>query len=373
MSTLEKKESIGMSSESVFDEIDQQISDQNDPYRTHLGFSVIGDDDERKGWLSYHWSLPSSFEGRMLRLFDLGNRIEDQVVDNIANTTVMQVSALDNQGNQYRGSILGGHVGGACDGFLRNVPGFDENKVFLLEVKSANDKRFKELKKIQDYQGWSKTYQWQIHCYMGLFNVDKTMVIVVNKNDSNVYTEIIDFNPSIWEQAQERAERLVFSNKIPDGMSENDWRLKNAPAVYRDVYLGKRLPPSVNCRNCKDCKPLSDGSEGDWWCNRSGKALTPQEQRNGCRDHLWRPEMVNADYLPDKSEKDMTCYQVGIFEFYNVTADKLGEMKFSSPEMRELSKTNYDFERMKEMFEYRTQFDGEISRVHVMDEDKTPF
>ena len=83
--------------------------------------------------------------------------------------------------------------------------------------------------------------------------------------------------------------------------------------------------------------------------------------------------MVYADYLPDKSERDMTCYQVGIFEFYNVTADKLGEMKFSSPEMRELSKTKYDFESMKEMFEYRTQFDGEISRVHVMDEDKTPF
>ena len=83
--------------------------------------------------------------------------------------------------------------------------------------------------------------------------------------------------------------------------------------------------------------------------------------------------MVNADHLPDKSEKDIICYQVGIFEFYNVTAAKLGEMKFSSPEMRELSKTNYDFERMKEMFEYRTQFDGEISRVHVMDEDKTPF
>ena len=83
--------------------------------------------------------------------------------------------------------------------------------------------------------------------------------------------------------------------------------------------------------------------------------------------------MVNADYLPDKSEKDMICYQVGIFEFYNVTADKLVDMKLRRPEIRELSKTNYDFERMKEMFEYRTQFDGEISRVHVMDEDKTPF
>ena len=68
--------------------------------------------------MSYHWSLPSSFEDRMLRLFDLGNRIEDQVVDNIANTTVMQVSALDNQGNQYQDlSWVAMWVGHAMDSF----------------------------------------------------------------------------------------------------------------------------------------------------------------------------------------------------------------------------------------------------------------
>ena len=70
-----------MSLESIFEQIDDVIVEQNERNRGHLGFSIIGDDDERKIWLNFHWCLSPSFGGRMLRLFDLGQRIEDQVVD----------------------------------------------------------------------------------------------------------------------------------------------------------------------------------------------------------------------------------------------------------------------------------------------------
>ena len=79
-----------MLSESIFKKIDEVIAEQNKDYRGHLGFSIIGDTDERKLWLKFNWCLTSSFEGRMLRLFDLGNRIEDQVIDNISDTKVIE-------------------------------------------------------------------------------------------------------------------------------------------------------------------------------------------------------------------------------------------------------------------------------------------
>jgi len=72
-----------MLSASIIEKIDEWIASNNEGHRGHLGFSVIGDEDEHKQWMSFHWCLPSDFDGRMLRLFDLGNRIEDQVVDNI--------------------------------------------------------------------------------------------------------------------------------------------------------------------------------------------------------------------------------------------------------------------------------------------------
>ena len=67
----------------LIEKVDEWIASNNEGHRGHLGFSVIGDDDEHKQWMNFHWCLPNDFDGRMLRLFDLGNRIEDQVVENI--------------------------------------------------------------------------------------------------------------------------------------------------------------------------------------------------------------------------------------------------------------------------------------------------
>ena len=42
-----------MLSESIFKKIDEVIAEQNKDYRGHLGFSIIGDTDERKLWLKF--------------------------------------------------------------------------------------------------------------------------------------------------------------------------------------------------------------------------------------------------------------------------------------------------------------------------------
>jgi|TARA_R110001632_G_scaffold44670_1_gene113479 hypothetical protein len=365
-----------MSSELLFEEMDKRIAEDNDRFRGHMGMSVIGGDDERKIWMDFHWCLPSSFEGRMLRLFDLGNHIEDQLVHFIKKTDVFDVSAVDGNGDQYRASYLGGHFGGSCDGFVKRVIDEDPEQVLVFEAKSANNTRFNALVKLEDYQAWSKTYQWQIHCYMGCFDLKKTMVVVMNKNNSQIYSEIIDFNPEIWEQAQEKAKRIISSDKPGAGLNETDWRLKNETEQYRGTYLGHRLPPSVNCRNCDSCEPDMESDKAAWHCSRFSKDLTLDEQKQGCRDHRWNPNLVRADLIEEECTDDVMAYRAGIFTFYNVTADKLGDKHFSSPEMRELSKIDYMFTGISDMEKLRNFFDGEfdnLEKVQVMDEDNTPF
>ena len=364
-----------MSSELLFNEMDKRIAEDNDRFRGHLGMSGIGDGDERKTWLNHRWCLPSPFKGRMLRLFDLGNHIEDQLVHFISKTKVFDISAVDANGDQYRASYLGGHFAGSCDGFVKRVIDSDPDEVVLFEAKSCNDKRFRELVKLGDYQGWSQAYQWQLHCYMGCFNLKKAMAVVMNKNNSEIYSEIIDFNPSIWEQAQEKAKRIISSDKPPSGLSSTDWRLKNETPQYRESYLGNRLPPSVNCRNCHSCKPDMESDNAAWHCSRFNKDLTLDEQKQGCRDHLWNHNLVKAELLEEECTEDVMAYRSGIFTFYNVTADKLGDKHFSSPEMRELSKIDYMFEGISDMEKLRNFFDGEFDGFktrQVMDEDNIP-
>jgi len=364
-----------MSSELLFNEMDKRIAEDNDRFRGHLGMSGIGDGDERKTWLNHRWCLPSPFKGRMLRLFDLGNHIEDQLVHFIKKTKVFDISAVDSNGGQYRASYLGGHFAGSCDGFVKRVIDSDPDEVVLFEAKSCNDKRFRELVKLGDYQGWSQAYQWQLHCYMGCFNLKKAMAVVMNKNNSEIYSEIIDFNPSIWEQAQEKAKRIISSDKPPSGLSSTDWRLKNETPQNRESYLGNRLPPSVNCRNCHSCKPDMESDNAAWHCSRFNKDLTLDEQKQGCRDHLWNHNLVKAELLEEECTEDVMAYRSGIFTFYNVTADKLGDKHFSSPEMRELSKIDYMFEGISDLEKLRNFFDGEFDGFktrQVMDEDNIP-
>ena len=362
-----------MLSTQIFEQIDEKIVELETRYRNHLGMSGIGDDDERKLWLGFRHCLNSSFEGRMLRLFNLGNRIEDQVVDDIRRTGIIAVASEDENGKQFSASLLGGHFAGSCDGILKGVlPEPDEETIVLLEVKSANDKRFRELQKERDYGGWSETYRWQIHCYMGAMSLTHALVVVVNKNNSEIYSEIIEFDPVIWEKAQEKAKKIICSDAPPPpSRSESDWRIKNESYVYQDVYFKRRLPQSVNCRNCKNSKPVVESNGAVWYCSRRNKALTDEEQRIGCDDHLWIPALVNADYLPDKSNEDEVAYRVGIMTIFNVISSKRGEYRYTSCEMRELSKTKFDLKMIESMEPVRNEFDG--TYVEVKDEATIPF
>ena len=47
----------------------------------------------------------------------------------------------------------------------------------------------------------------------GLLWIEETMAVVVNKNTSEIYSEVVDFNPHIWEEAQERATRIITSDR----------------------------------------------------------------------------------------------------------------------------------------------------------------
>ena len=55
-----------MSLVSMFDEIDKKLEEFDLQSRGHLGFSIIGDDDEHILWMNFHWCLPNTFSGRML-------------------------------------------------------------------------------------------------------------------------------------------------------------------------------------------------------------------------------------------------------------------------------------------------------------------
>ena len=268
------------------------LAEPND-YRPYLGMSQIGNPDERMLWLNFRWCLePNQFEPRVSRIMDLGTVLEDIIVGYLEKVKELEVFTKDKKGNQYTASLLGDHFSGHIDGVIKNVP--DNLEPMILEIKTANDKRFNNLVSEGSYERWSMEYEAQVHCYMGAFNLDKSLALVYNKNNSEIYTEVIAKDEEIYQSMLIKAERIITSEQPPESLvPETDWRIKSMAKGSRDVYMQRAYPAKKNCRNCKYSKPLIDVSGATWVCNKGQrKLLNPKMQAKACENHEWITGLV---------------------------------------------------------------------------------
>src|SRR5690606_24869813 len=100
----------------------------------------------------FRWAKQEKFPGRMLRLFDRGQREEERIVAWLQGAGVKIIDKDDN-GKQFRVSDCDGHFGGSLDSEildlpkLKGIPKALRGITIVGEFKTHNDKSFQELKK----------------------------------------------------------------------------------------------------------------------------------------------------------------------------------------------------------------------------------
>ena len=234
----------------LLDDVELQ---QKKRQRFYLGMSQIGNSNQRLLWMRWRWLMPDDMEARVLRLLDLGNVVEDDLIKKLRKIPGAQIFDLASNGKQFETEALGGHVKGHIDGVGQNFPGIDTKDPFLLEFKTANDNRFKNLLKLGSYCEWSEEYAAQLHLYMGLFKFTQCIAIVYNKNNSDLYTEIIQYDSSAFDSLIEKAKNILLAETPPDNyIPETDYRIKSYMTPGQQAcYLGRGLMPEIHCRSCR--------------------------------------------------------------------------------------------------------------------------
>ena len=177
--------------------------------RRHLGLSECGHECERYLWYAHHGYAGSDPDGRMLRLFQLGNLIEDQAYLDLMGAG-FNIHSRQRVVSVTDGEIrLEGHIDGIIEGLL------ESKQPHLWECKSANDKSFQALKKA-GYEAWNPKYKAQIHVYMTLANLERCLVWVENKNDSTVHAERIKVNRKFAVKTLERCFNAIRMTDPPE-------------------------------------------------------------------------------------------------------------------------------------------------------------
>lgn len=251
-------------------------------HRPHLGGSQIGRECDRALWYQFRWAWTPHFEGRMLRLFETGDREEDRVVRNLRDVGVTVWDRDLDTGRQVRFEACGGHFALSLDGVGE---GFAESKKpHTLEFKTMNTKSFRKVSE-DGLQKANAIYWAQCQIGMHLSKLERCYFFAVCKETDAIYGERIRYDPAEGIKLEAKANRIVFAPLPPSRITEDpsDWRCKFCP--YFAVCQGNKIP-EVHCRTCAHVTPERNGS---WSCSQGNKV------GEVCQSHLFIPQMMPKD------------------------------------------------------------------------------
>lgn len=264
--------------------------ESGDDFRSHLGASLIGRPCDRELWLTFHWAKKRPIEARVLRLFNRGHLEEPRMVAALM-AIGCQVWQHDASGEQYRISGVGGHYGSAIDGVVKGIPEMPELAI-LTEFKTHNDKSFQKLVK-EGVRAAKFEHYVQMNQYMGEYKLSHALYLATNKNDDDLYAEIIAFDEGNYQTFKNRARTIILRQDAPP-------RINNSPSWWQCRFCDYKgichnaHPVERNCRTCKWANTYEDGT---WRCNvpsqpigeGSDKILTKEDQLAGCDQYQENP------------------------------------------------------------------------------------
>lgn len=269
----------------VIPHIGDAFRGEQEPFRSHMGGSLIGGECARAIWYGWRWVTKPKFPGRILRLFNRGHLEEARFIALLLLIGV-QVYQQDANGNQFRISHANGHFGGSGDGVGVGIPDLDPNTAALLEFKTHGEKSFKELVAKGVREAKFEHYV-QMNVYMRKMGLAVGLYAAVNKNTDELHMEIIVLDVAVADQFLDRGEKLISLQDPPTRLNESPGFWKCRFCDHRPVCHLK-AEPERNCRTCRYSQPAQDGQ---WVCNKYDQIIPKETQLTGCKSYEKHPQL----------------------------------------------------------------------------------
>ena len=169
--------------------------------RDYIGASSIGSDCIRQIWYEFQGAKSSPIPNKIRRTWEIGNRLEGMIIQ------LLRDAGLDVNESQteYQHAEMP-YFRGHCDGVIVNYNA-------LLEIKTAKHSSFSVFVK-KGVKKWFPKYYAQMQAYMGMSGIHKAYMLVLNKDTSELWDELVQFDPETYQRLSEVAQ-LVYETPIP--------------------------------------------------------------------------------------------------------------------------------------------------------------
>lgn len=251
-------------------------------HRNHLGASEVGEECWRKLWYGFRWTKKEAFDGRMLRLFNVGHMAEPRFVSYLRGIG-FEVKEFDENGKQFRISGSNGHYGGSLDGMCKPPAKYqiEGDLILLLEMKTNNTgSGYEKVSKLDLSK--SKPRHWAQCCQYGVEKQIKYgLYIIENKNDSDITIKIIELDWNYGLQLKNKANDIINSKEPPPRISDNP-AIFNCKFCHQAGICHGEEKVEVNCRSCRNAQPIENTN---WHCHKFGMTIPSDFIPKGCEHH----------------------------------------------------------------------------------------
>ena len=191
-------------------------------------------------------------------------------------------------GRQWRVEALGGHFGGSLDAVAIGL--LEAPKTWhVLEFKTSGTRAFNDLR-LHGVRHAKPRHYAQIQIYLHLTGITRAMYIVVCKETDELYVERVPVDPAEGARLLARAKSVIEAQHPPARISEDPEFWVCSLCEHRAVCHGEAAAERT-CRSCLHATPV----DGGWHCARWDWRPRPDEQRAGCPQHLYIPDLVPGE------------------------------------------------------------------------------
>jgi hypothetical protein len=139
----------------------------------------------------------------------------------------------------------------------------------------------------------AKPQHWaQMQVYMHLTGLTRAMYLAVCKDTDDLFVERVRADRDAAERLMAKAARVIHAARPPARISEDPAWFECRLCDHHEICHGDAAA-AVTCRSCLHSTPV----EGGWHCARWDQGLDVETQRQGCRSHLFVPDLVPGEVV----------------------------------------------------------------------------
>ena len=192
----------------------QEINDLST--RDYIGASSIGSDCYRQIWYECKGYEGGGIDPKLKRTFEIGKKLESLVLGWLEDAGIplvrTWVPVVDSSLNYFKGHI---------DSMILK----DGLSDAVLEIKTAKDSSFSQFES-KGVKRWMPKYYAQVQSYMGMIGVNQAYIVVLNKDNSELLDERVEFDLEYYEGLRAKAQIIYEAVTIPP-------RVNGSPIWYQ--------------------------------------------------------------------------------------------------------------------------------------------